>query len=80
MLICRKVRFPYTHDLAELLTLVAQAGQTVSADVKQAARLTRYAVAARYPGLAEPVSHEEHREAVSIAQSVVSWAEEVISL
>lgn len=38
-----------------------------------------YAVEARYPGLAEPVTQEEYEEAVSIAEAVMGWAEEVIS-
>jgi HEPN domain-containing protein len=80
VLIHKKTRFPYVHDLAELLTLVEQAGQAVPQSVKQAARLTRYAVVTRYPGFVEPVSREEYAEAVSIAQAVVRWAEGVISV
>jgi len=38
--------------------------------------LTGYAVEARYPGLAEPVSREEYQEAVALAEKVVRWAEE----
>ena len=79
VLIHWKVRFPYVHDLAELLTLVVQTGHKVPESVEQAARLTRYAVMARYPGLAEPVSRGEYEEAVHIAQRVVHWAEEMIS-
>ena len=80
MLIHRKTRFPYVHDLAEPLTLVEQAGQAIPQSVKQAARLTRYAVLTRYPGFVEPVSREEYAEAVSIAEVVVRWAEGVISV
>jgi HEPN domain-containing protein len=80
VLIHKKTRFPYVHDLAELLTLVEQAGQAIPPSVKQAARLTRYAVTTRYPGFVEPVSREEYAEAVSIAEVVVRWAEGVISV
>ncbi len=78
VLIHRHVRFPYVHDLTELLTLMERAGQTVPEGIKQAAKLTRYAVVIRYPGLAEPVSHEEYEEAVALAGEVIRWAEEVI--
>ena len=40
-----RIRFPYTHSLSELLTLVAR---------------------------------EEYEEAVSIAEAVIRWAEEMI--
>jgi hypothetical protein len=42
--------------------------------------LTSYAFEARYPGLAEPVSEEEYRQAVELAQTVVRWADEMIEL
>jgi len=71
-------RFPYVHDLTRLLTLVEQAGQTVPESVSQAAKLTRYAMATRYPGLTEPVSREEYEEAIAIAETVIRWAEEVM--
>ena len=72
------MRFPRTHDLAELLTLVEQAGQSVPERVKRASILTPYAVESRYPGLSEPVSKEEYEEAIAIAEEVVRWAETVI--
>ena len=55
-LIRLKVSFPYIHDLAQLLTLVEEAGQKVPPAIRKAARLTRYAVVTRYPGLLEPVT------------------------
>lgn len=78
LLIHLKVRFPYVHDLGQLLALVEQAGQTVPEQVKEAARLSDYVVEARYPGLAEPVTREEYEEAVTIAMEVVRWVSNVI--
>jgi len=78
LLIRRGIRFPYVHDLAELLGLVEQAGQEVPRAVRQVARLTRYAVVTRYPGLLEPVTREQYEEAVALAEEVVRWAQEVI--
>lgn len=80
VLIHLDVSFPYVHDLARLLTLAKQAGQEVPASVWQAARLTRYAVVTRYPGLAEPVVRGEYEEALSIAAEAIRWAEEIIGI
>jgi HEPN domain-containing protein len=78
LLIHLEVRFPYIHDLGQLLALVEQAGRTVPEQVKEAARLSDYAVEARYPGLAEPVTGEEYEEAVTIATEVIHWVSNVI--
>jgi HEPN domain-containing protein len=75
VLIARAVTFPYVHDLADLLTLAMRDGTDVPGDVMEAARLTRYAVASRYPGVVEPVTAEEHEAAVAVAEAVVRWAE-----
>jgi HEPN domain-containing protein len=72
------VRFPYVHDLGQLLTLVEQAGQDVSDAIKQAASLSDYAVETRYPGLSEPVTWPEYEEAVAIAEKIIRWAQDVI--
>lgn len=80
VLIHLDVSFPYVHDLAQLLTLVKQAGWEIPASVRQVARLTRYAVVTRYPGLPEPVVRGEYEEAVSIAAEAVRWAEEIIGI
>ena len=78
VLIYHEISFPYVHDLARLLTLLQEAGYSLPNRVREAARLTRYAVTTRYPGLAEAVGWEEYEEAVSIAKAVVQWADEVI--
>jgi len=50
----------------------------VPPEVEDAALLTPYASEARYPGLNEPVTDEEYREAVRQAEAVVNWARETI--
>ena len=50
VLISLTVRFPYTHDLAALVSLIEAAGQIVPDRVREAARLSDYAVEARYTG------------------------------
>ena len=71
VLIARGVDFPLVHDLAQLLTLL---DQEIPPDIAAAARLTRFAAVTRYPGVAEPVTAEEHQRAVAIAEAVVTWA------
>lgn len=80
VLIRMGVHFPYVHDLARLLTLVEQAGQSIPEKVKSATALSDYAAGTRYPRPSEPVSCEEYKEAVSIAAEVVRWAQEIIAV
>ncbi len=70
----RSVEFPYVHDLARLLTLLEESGVDIPAPVRAVETLTPYAVIARYPTLFEPVTEEQYREAVELAQTVVQWA------
>ena len=64
------VRFPYVHDLTALLALIEQSGTSVPEPVREAGRLTRFAVVTRYPGIAEPVTREEYERAVAIAGAI----------
>src|SRR5262245_48398366 len=64
VLIARGVDYPFVHDLARLLTLL---DQEIPPEVAAAARLTRFAAVTRYPGIAEPVTVEEHQRAVATA-------------
>jgi HEPN domain-containing protein len=72
------VRFPYVHDLAELVTLIERTGHTIPSGARESGRLTRYALETRYPGLSEPLTEQEYLEAVAIAEAVVRWAGEVL--
>lgn len=67
--------FRYTHDLGELTTDLKREGLAVPAEGEEAIVLTGFACEARYPGLSEPVSEEEYRDAIHHAQTVVTWAE-----
>ena len=78
VLVQRRVAFPKTHALAELLTLVGKAGIDVPPEIAEATLLTPYAVEARYPGLWEDVTDADHAEALRVAERVVQWAAEVI--
>jgi HEPN domain-containing protein len=76
VMIARGIDFPYVHDLAELLTLLLEAGEEIPPSVRESARLTRYAIVTRYPGALESVTTEEYERAVAIAETVIAWAEE----
>jgi HEPN domain-containing protein len=78
LLLHRGVRFPYVHDLAELIELLEQQGEGIPSKIREVARLTNYAVEARYPGLAEPVTSEEYEIAVALAEGVIRWVEKAL--
>ena len=72
------MRFPYTHDIAELLSGLVRSSVALEDDVKAAADLSTYAWESRYPYIGEPVTEAEYREAVRQAEMVVAWAENQI--
>jgi HEPN domain-containing protein len=78
LLLHRGVRFPYVHDLAELIELLEQQGENTPSGIREVVRLTNYAVEARYPGLAEPVTREEYEMVVALAEKVVRWVEKAL--
>ena len=79
ILVSQQIDFPKTHDIAQVLTLLDQSDQQVPEEFWQADRLTQYAMETRYPGEAEPVTEDEYQEAVTIAEQVVQWAENILS-
>jgi HEPN domain-containing protein len=75
-----KIPYPYVHDLAALVTILLKNGIIVPDTVKESAKLTRFAVATRYPQTLSPVSEQEYRRAMIIAENVIRWSEhEIIS-
>jgi len=76
VLIARNIEFPYVHNLAHLLSLLEEAGETIPEATRRASDLTEYATITRYPGEVGPVTEREYDEAIAIAAAVVSWAEE----
>ena len=74
----RDVAFPYIHNLGDLLKLLARNGVKVPKYVWLAQELSPFAVMARYPGLAAPLTKLQHKRAVRIAEGVLRWAERLI--
>ena len=77
ILVAHNIAVPRTHNLRTLFDLLP-ADVPVPPDIQEAAGLSDYAVASRYPGTSEPVEDEEYREAIHMAEAVVYWAETVI--
>lgn len=75
LLLTKKVPFPRTHVIEFLLDLLSTAGVAVPDQVDEALTLTQYAVQTRYPGLWEPVTRDEAREAAALAARVLAWVE-----
>jgi HEPN domain-containing protein len=78
LLIAHEVTFPKTHAIAELITLLRQEGISLPPDADCAADLTVYAVRVRYPG-GPPVTEEDYRAAMQIAEEVVAWVRRDLS-
>lgn len=75
VMLANGLKFRFVHDLAEHLTVLEQGGIELPENVKAAAILTDYSVEARYPGPYEPITEEEFFDSLSIAETVVAWAE-----
>ena len=74
VLIAKGIAPPKTHNIRTLLDLLPS-DIALAQNLQNAASLTDYAVMSRYPAELEPVSEEEYREAVQLAEAVVTWAE-----
>jgi len=80
VLVSRGVDFPRVHDIADLLSLVAEVGIPTPPEVLDAAELTDYAVVARYPAAAvEPAAEDDCKAAIQAAEAVFRWACAVIN-
>ena len=75
LMIRRGIDFPHVHDLARLLSMIEERGETIPAPVRQAGKLTRFASITRYPSdLA--VTERHYAEAVNTAATVLRWVEQ----
>lgn len=79
VLLHHNVAFPFTHDLARLLTSLQEAGIQPPETLQRAVELTVYSVAGRYPTPDEEITVDEYHDAVSLADAVVDWAQTHIS-
>jgi HEPN domain-containing protein len=69
-LVQHQVEFPRTHDLGELLDLVAGVHAPLASSLRGAIALNPYGVDSRYPGYSGEIRTEDAREAVALATHV----------
>ncbi len=62
-----------------MITNLENNGVAVPEEIKEADSLTQYAVEMRYPGEVLPVTDDEYREALKIAERVYAWAEAIFN-
>ncbi len=67
--------FPYTHDLAVLISLLKNSKINIPLKIEDAVELTQFAVAARYPAPEDDIDDQEFDKYLTQARSVVEWAE-----
>ena len=79
VLLLSKIEFPLTHDIIELLDIFEIHGITLPKDFDDAASLTPYAVETRYPGYFIEIFDTDVKQALIIAEKIVTWAEKFIS-
>lgn len=78
MCVLYRIPFPYIHDLAALITILINNNISVPDPVKESAKLTRFAIATRYPHILSPVSEDEYLRVIRIAEDVVRWSENAV--
>ncbi|HPC93810.1 MAG TPA: HEPN domain-containing protein [Sedimentisphaerales bacterium] len=66
-----------THSIGLLLDLLGER-TLVPPEVEEAAILTDYAVASRYPGDTEPITQSDYEKAVHLAETVFAWARQLV--
>ena len=67
LLTAGKIEFSKTHNLIELVGLLAKMKPGLSRKFKEVHSLTPYAIFTRYPGDAHPLKLEEAKEALRLA-------------
>jgi HEPN domain-containing protein len=78
VLVFHRIQFGFTHDISDLIGTLKRSGISVPEAIGDAAVLTEYAVQTRYPGAYEPVTEDEHQDAIRLAQIVVAWSSGII--
>jgi len=62
----------YTHNIGVLLNELGKYTE-ITGNIKDAMKLTNYAVQTRYPGAYEDITKAEYEEAVKIAKDCLDW-------
>lgn len=70
VLIHNQIDFPKTHNIGELLDLIAHVNQPMADSLRDATALNPYGMDVRYPGDFPEVTLEDARKAVKLAEKV----------
>lgn len=76
--IYNQISFPKTHDISFLISLLEKNEIEVSDRIKNAKRLTDYAVETRYPADLEPVTENEYKTVIKIAEEIFESIDQII--
>jgi HEPN domain-containing protein len=68
----------FTHNIEILLNDLKKFTE-IPENIKEASRLTNYAVQTRYPGEYDEITKEEYEESVKIAAACLNWVENKIN-
>jgi len=68
------IKFRLVHDIGELIETLSKNGIEIKDAIREATTMTEYAVEFRYPGTYEPLSENEYKKSIEIAEKVVKWA------
>jgi len=67
----------FTHNIEILLGRLKKFTD-IPENIKEAAKMTIYAVQTRYPGEYDEVTHEEYFDAMKISEECLEWVESII--
>jgi HEPN domain-containing protein len=74
----QQIEFPKTHDLEELLDLIATVNDALGDSLRETIVLTDYSVDTRYPRGPVRITSEDARAAVELAQKVKTTIREAL--
>jgi HEPN domain-containing protein len=75
LMIDKKIKIPKTHSISDLIARLEENSIYIPENIKLAKILTEYAVETRYPNFEEPLTENDFKEALDIAQNVYNWIE-----
>ena len=67
----------YTHNIGILINSLEKFTE-VDDSIKEAIKLTNFAVQTRYPGNYDDITKEEYKEAIKIARNCLDWAKKIM--
>lgn len=78
VLVKRRGKYPKTHNIEMLATLIQKSGVKPPGSVLDSFGLTEFAHGLRYPGWSEAATEEDAREALRLARAVLRWCRKII--